>query len=648
ALVIPGNLLAGAAYQATLADGTAAVGRAPLVPRAGIGVLPPFRSVTLRTWAGTLRIAVEEGAPVVLTDRRANRFDDQRCFWVGAQGVPVTPEQPFRHVMTLSFDPQTLPGPSPLPTGGTAAAPVQVDAVKEAEFHTLPLLPPVQERRDGEGVYLPARGDVLWVAPGRGEAHRRLERAARRLLLERMNLPLQVAATRRRPRRGITVEVIGPNTQLPPGTNVPQQAEGYWLRVNEAGVRIVGRDARGAFYGLQTLRFLLRKGEIPATEIRDWPDFPIRGLHLLADDASLAFHGRIIQELMAPLKMNHIVFEVEYAGWDATRPLHQPWRMSKADMRALLELARDHFIEVTPLVQTLGHCEWLFANGQNADWAEDVESRYAYDASNPAVYAFLDKLLAEVVDLFHPRFLHIGHDEVDMRGRYPARPANVAKGAHQLVLDDILWFHQWAKRRGIRLMMWHDMLLTKAEGNVAHGGPPLNMAAIRPRLPRDIVLVDWQYSALDAYPEIPLLRSEGFAVIGATWYHPGNIEKMATYARDKEVLGMINTTWTGYHGNATALVQHHAQIAAYVRAGDRFWNAGAPERPAYEDGDVLSALMPVEEREPLARAGRGRVLDIAPWANVSLAEGADPFGLGDALGLAVLPEGTQRYGRYLF
>lgn len=57
----------------------------------------------------------------------------------------------------------------------------------------------------------------------------------------------------------------------------------YRLEADERGVRITGRDERGAFYGLQTLRQLLAcpaaaDGELPGVRIDDWPDLPYRGV----------------------------------------------------------------------------------------------------------------------------------------------------------------------------------------------------------------------------------------------------------------------------------------------------------------------------------------------------------------------------------
>ena len=40
---------------------------------------------------------------------------------------------------------------------------------------------------------------------------------------------------------------------------VPQQSEGYYLRVRDHEIIVAGRDERGTFYGLQTLKQLLQQ-----------------------------------------------------------------------------------------------------------------------------------------------------------------------------------------------------------------------------------------------------------------------------------------------------------------------------------------------------------------------------------------------------
>lgn len=56
----------------------------------------------------------------------------------------------------------------------------------------------------------------------------------------------------------------------------------YLLTVDKKGVTITGRDERGAFYGIQTLRQILEnpgmEAALPAMTVNDWPNLPHRGV----------------------------------------------------------------------------------------------------------------------------------------------------------------------------------------------------------------------------------------------------------------------------------------------------------------------------------------------------------------------------------
>ena len=65
--------------------------------------------------------------------------------------------------------------------------------------------------------------------------------------------------------------------------NVKPLSGAYSLDIDARGIRIVGYDERGAFYGLQTLRQLLESpatadGGLPYVAVDDYPDLPNRGV----------------------------------------------------------------------------------------------------------------------------------------------------------------------------------------------------------------------------------------------------------------------------------------------------------------------------------------------------------------------------------
>ena len=92
----------------------------------------------------------------------------------------------------------------------------------------------------------------------------------------------------------------------------------------------------------------------------------------------------------------------------------------QSDIKELIQYANDRFIEISPMVNTPGHAEWIFRNKVHLDLAEDATPTkegavpYAIYVANDSTYKFLFGLYDEVIDLFKPRYFHIGHDEPDL------------------------------------------------------------------------------------------------------------------------------------------------------------------------------------------------------------------------------------------
>jgi hexosaminidase len=111
------------------------------------------------------------------------------------------------------------------------------------------------------------------------------------------------------------------------------QAEAYEINITPKQVRINGADAAGVFHGVQTLRKSLpaANGQLPTSNlqpptancqlptgtIRDWPDFPYRGMHL---DPCRHFMDldsvKIYIDMLALHNMNQFHFHLsEDQGW---------------------------------------------------------------------------------------------------------------------------------------------------------------------------------------------------------------------------------------------------------------------------------------------------------------------------------------------
>ncbi len=423
--------------------------------------------------------------------------------------------------------------------------------------------------------------------------------------------------------------------------------EGYALKIVPGLILAVGSDRRGTYYAAQTLRQLL----VPASggwgfqgaEIRDWPVHQVRAVHILLDNASDEFHVALIARIFSKFKFNTIVAESEYVRWESARPLWQPNGASTEEVRTLLRAAREHHIEVIPLIQTLGHAEWLYANNQNLDLLEippqQSNARYVYNPLNPRVYEVLFPILDEAVKLFRPRYLHIGHDEVRNVVPFPFSAEGKRLGFGELFVRDTLAIHEFLKGRGVGTMMWGDVLLTN------------EFAREIERLPREIVMVDWQYQEASRYPSLGRFKQWGFPTIAATWWKPENIARFAQEGDRQDVLGMLRTTWTGHFQNRSALERQYQQIYTYLTAAASFWNPRA--QPGGRPGAYDAAARFRQEWQ--ARPSRtdpvpGALVDLGGAATRSHVDerGGGWIGKGRDFDLRALAPGRRRLGGILF
>lgn len=517
---------------------------------------------------------------------------------------------------------------APLIKGDAVVHPVDV---AQGEAWSLPLTPRPRWWRWNDSAFRFGRQVRVWAAPEYALAMKVLSRWLREAWQREVILRPWTPETPIE--RGI---VLAPHRSplrkeaaiLEPILHHELATEGYALSVTPQGIWILAADEAGALFGVQTLRQLLRLTEdgsliVPGIFIWDAPDFSFRGVHVVADSDSPDIHGRLIEGVLAPLKFNKLILQLDHLKWDSHPELWQPWSLPKEKAKRLQETAQANGLEIIPLLPTLSHCEYLFGaqGGEkpnvNADIAEDKGSAYHYCPNLEKTYRLVFELLDEILTLFQPRWMHIGHDEVTNQGRFGQCPRCQGTPPHQLFAADVQRLYEFLKGRGIGTMMWGDMLLRPDEAfDAAHGGEPFNFWLARRLLPKDIVIVDWHYQPAPAYPSVTILRREGFSVIGATWRNFQNILGFTKAAKAAGAWGMVQTTWTGFGNNRNALRLFPDQFAAYVWAADSFWS---PETQSVRSMAQCREIFEALWNGPSVAPASGFVVDLTPVANITLA-----------------------------
>ena len=294
--------------------------------------------------------------------------------------------------------------------------------------------------------------------------------------------------------------------------------EGYRISVTEKGIAISSSDAAGRFYAVETLKQLESSGRgvsrVPCVEIEDSPRYQWRGFHL--DECRHFFGKEVVKEifdLMARYKLNRFHWHLtEDQGWridvpgypelvkyGAVRPAsvkhgkravkgskadadklngvkYGPYFYTEADLREIVEYARERHIQIVPEIELPGHVyAALAAYPQYACCPENLAERTprlvwgiekdVLCLGNDEAIKFMENVLDYVCRIFPGDVIHIGGDECP-QVRWQTCPkcqarikAEGLKDHHDLQPWITRHFVKFLEDRGKRALGWDEYLL---------------------------------------------------------------------------------------------------------------------------------------------------------------------------------------------
>lgn len=618
-------LLLDGTYKATLANGDVVSGIVDPEILHYETMIPDVKKVEFESQYGKLIITVTKGIGLNVDVRRDHGFEGFSCFWIGRYELPFALGEVFESEIELEFiQNKDVIVPTPIPnTNAPLIATENSELIREVPPYELPVMPTIKEQTMLPEAAL-TLGDKLNL-----ELNFEADTAEVEKLTTAINRIYGKIAPNGKANLATTIQAkVGSEFD---GLKSPEQPDGYVIQITTDAIKMVSLTPRGVYYAVQTLRSLVKDGQIQAQNIVDYPSMEFRGLHFFADSSSLELHGKMVEDVFGRYKINNIVYEIEYAAWDNTKEVHWPKAMKKDDIREFLKICEANYIEVSPLFNTLGHFDWYFSFGQNLEFAEDPDLPYAYNVAHPELYPRMAKLMDEILEVFgKPTFVHIGHDEVDARGRYPYRPENVERGIADLVISDIMFYYNYLAERDIKVMIWHDMVMSPKESSNGSGMGLDDVKKYRDMLPRDIVITDWNYSGTKTkskFPCLQLLMDEGFVTLGCSWYMSNNIENMAIAVDKAKAWGLLGTTWAGYFTNDIALKRNFYQFATYIRVASWAWNTSHEANEGREDflkefAVITNEMWPQPDKN---LGNSGKMLNLDSAVNIEISAEANPF-----------------------
>lgn len=405
--------------------------------------------------------------------------------------------------------------------------------------------------------------------------------------------------------RTYTKERKANNTIILALDSTVKNKEGYILTTTLKGIRISGQTANGVFYGIQTLRKAIpantQKAEIslPAGEIKDEPRFSYRGMHLdvcrhfypvefvkryidlLALHNMNTFHWHLTEDQgwrieikkypelteIGSIRSKTVIGKAGSGKYDNT-PYGGFYTQEQA--KEIVKYAQERFITVIPEIDLPGHMLAALAAYPELgctggpyevcpDWGifDDVLC-----IGNDKTLPFLEDVLAEIIEIFPSKYIHIGGDEAP-RTRWKectkcqARIKNEGlKADKDHTAEDRLQtfcmthIEKFLNGKGRQIIGWEEIL----KGDVAPNATVMSWRGIQSgikaaQMGHDVIMVPKDHCYFDYY-QAKDTKQEPLAIGGfvpvENVYNLNPVPAELTPEQQKHILGAQANLWSEY------------------------------------------------------------------------------------------------------
>lgn len=494
---------------------------------------------------------------------------------------------------------------------------------------------------------------------------------------------------------GISCEVVGGSgdIRLLQSHSSEINNEGYLLDVAAEGITLQAKTGRGIFYGFQSLVQLILNSAgrlIPCVSVADSPFKPIRAVHLYTPSrANLEWFKRYV-DFLAKYKYNTMFIEVSAAmKYDSHPEINEAWvefcsavnsmphgseagvqravghfknsvhptnggggYLEKAEFSELLAYIKAKHIKVIPELQGLSHCYWMLMAHKECAERQDDPWPDTWCPSNPKSYEIYLDCLQEILDVFKPEIVHIGHDEYYSIG-ICERCRD--RAGQDILAEDIIKIHDWLAARGVKTAMWSDKLFayTALDGKLEGGVKRLQFnnrtgknelmpptARAVDRIPNDILMLDWHHSLSgEGVEDVEDTASQdhfyrrGMEVVFGNFY--GKLDHLGTKnvddrLRRPNVLGAMCSHWREASDMGLALFD---QMVRCLEIANVLWHEGYTLKTGYLWNNLIAQIYPIERdilnNSPSARwdASGFTAIALSGFCNATLSR----FGIDEAV-----------------
>lgn len=409
--------------------------------------------------------------------------------------------------------------------------------------------------------------------------------------------------------RTLKTEALAPGSEAPKGAitlgldPAIGNKEGYMLTVKADRVTLNGQTENGVFYGIQTLRKSIPAETIassillPAGTIQDEPRFSYRGMHLdvcrhffpiefvkkyidlLALHNMNTFHWHLTEDQGWRIEIKKYPKLTEISAWRDRTVIGRNTEeydntryggfYTQEQAKEIVKYAQERYITVIPEVDLPGHMLAALAAYPEMGctggpyevcprWGvfEDVLC-----IGNEKSMQFLEDVMAEIIDIFPSKYIHIGGDEAP-RTRWEKCPKCQARIKAEGLKEDkehskedrlqsycMTRIEKFLNSKGRQIIGWDEIL----EGDVAPNATVMSWRGAAggikaAQLGHDVIMTPNDYCYFDYYQSQDT-ENEPFAIGGflpLEKVYSLNPTASLTEEQAKHILGAQANLWTEY------------------------------------------------------------------------------------------------------
>lgn len=376
-------------------------------------------------------------------------------------------------------------------------------------------------------------------------------------------------------------------------------AEGYLVNISRKKITLSGKDKAGLLYAFMTLEQLMEDAKeqgipLPSCEIRDFPMLSYRAIHLdLKHHREKTGYYYDLIDKLASYKVNAIIAEME----DKLKYERQPEvgsadALSINEWKELSDYAMERNIEISPLIQGLGHASFILKHENYSHLRDDPQSDWAFNPLDPETYEVQFDLYLDAMEATpYGRYLHVGGDEVHTTGRGSGKPAlelqliwldKVSRFAEENGRIPIFWDDMPLKHAGVYGTIYNAEL-TKEEVDKIWDENEHILIKFLDQFPKNCIYMRWNYQAPHAQGNLRAMewfREHGLPVMGATagqtrWalmpQNESNIENIRYFAVnsiENDLDGLLLTLWDDDSPHFELYWRGIISFAEYAWSGD--------------------------------------------------------------------------------